>query len=208
MDTIRVTPELRVKMLAHLEDIVRLLRLARSIANSRLDEKLTRTVTVREQDTALPPDLQQGIRLFADTVREQVNLGTDTMRQLVSEDGAEEARPTDEDLVQLTDAGNEAVRNTVSLLEEWGRLQAMKASSALAHREYDRELERLQTEFRARLANIDNRSAVLRESLRRINTAQSPDELKAALLSLAGGDLKFTDDDWEQFLKGTKTIEL
>lgn len=208
MDTIRVTPELRVKMLAHLEDIVRLLRLARSIANSRLDEKLTRTVTVREQDTALPPDLQQGIRLFANTVREQVNLGTDTMRQLVSEDGAEEARPTDEDLVQLTDAGNEAIRNTVSLLEEWGRLQAMKASSALAHREYDRELERLQTEFRARLAHIDDRSAVLRESLRRINTAQSPDELKAALLSLAGGDLKFTDDDWEQFLKGTKTIEL
>ena len=72
-----------------------------------------------------------------------------------------------------------------------------------------KKLKKLQEEFRKDMAKIDNKSAVLRESLKKINTAQSPEMLKEGLLSLSGGDKEiFSEKDWDDFLSGNKTIEL
>lgn len=67
----------------------------------------------------------------------------------------------------------------------------------------------MQDEFRRNIAEIDDKSAILRESLSRINTAKRHEQLKDTLLSLAGKDCRlFTDDEWTKFLNGNKTIEL
>ena len=200
MDHIKVNPSIRVKMLPHLEDMVKMLRIAREIANSKLDSKLTKTVSMERISTELPAELRQNISTFADSVR---NLAQDNY-QVVS--------PTPEEpdyMPEVLEAENTAVQNTIGLLESWGHLQAMKAQSAIAHKQYDEELEKLQNEFRKNLADIDNKSAILRKSLQKINTAQSYEQLKAGMLSLAGkSDEAFTEKDWDDFLNGNKTIEL
>ena len=111
--------------------------------------------------------------------------------------------------MQFADAGNAAIQSTINLLETWGTLQARRAKSEIAAKAYNRELAKLQDEFRRNIAEIDDKSAVLRESLSRINTAKGHEQLKDALLSLAGKDSRlFTDDEWTEFLNGNKTIEL
>lgn len=204
MDNIKVDTSTRVKMLPHLEAMVQMLRLAREIANSKLDSKLTKTVSIDRKDTELPAELRQRINAFADSVRTLAE-NNYYLNSQQAPSVPEETGYTPE----LQEAENTAIQNTINLFESWGHLQAMKAQSAIAHKKYDEELERLQDEFRKNLSDIDNKSSILRKSLQKINTAQNHEQLKEGLLSLLGENNKaFTEKDWDDFLNGDKTIEL
>lgn len=233
MGELKVTQATREKILPHLESIVKLLRIAREIAESHLDQKLTKRVTITRQDTELPPDLQQNIAAFANGVRQLAFIDGNAMAEAISDVNkqrriaAEREQTTidvtnkqqnnpvrhtelsEEGTLQIANAGNVAIQGTINLLEAWGTLQAQRAKSAIAAEKYDQELAKLQEEFRRNIAEIDDKSAILRESLSRINTAKGHEQLKDALLSLAGKDSRlFTDDEWTEFFNGNKTIEL
>lgn len=219
MNNINVSPALQMKLLPHLESIVKLLRIAREIANSKLDNKLVKTVSITRQNTELPQELKQNLQLFADTLREHASIDDETAKNsfyAVSDEYPTDSRQstsdgnvTEADFAQLSDAENTAIQNTVNLLESWSRLKAMQEQSAIAHQAYDKELEKLQEAFRNNLADIDNRGVILRESLKKINTATSEEELKEGLLSLAQKEGEsFSKEEWNEFLNGTKTIEL
>ena len=214
-NSLKVNPELQLKMLPHLEAMVKLLRLAREIANSKLDQKLTKKVSISEvKNIELSPETQQNIHAFAQVIKDQVSISPESLpnEEMENEtvDGANsKQRVSDEELSQVMLAGNEAVQKTVDLLESWTNLQMLQNQYSNASKTYDEELSKLQNEFRKNLSEIDDKSAILRESLRRINTAQNHEQLKEGLLSLAGkeGDT-FTEKDWEEFFNGNKTIEL
>lgn len=219
MNNINVSPALQMKLLPHLESMVKLLRIAREIANSKLDNKLVKTVSITRQNTELPQELKQNLQLFADTLREHASIDDETAKNsfyAVSDEYPTDSRQstsdgnvTEADFAQLSDAENTAIQNTVNLLESWSRLKAMQEQSAIAHQAYDKELEKLQEAFRNNLADIDNRGIILRESLKKINTATSEEELKEGLLSLAQKEGEsFSKEEWNEFLNGTKTIEL
>lgn len=219
MNNINVCPALQMKLLPHLESMVKLLRIAREIANSKLDNKLVKTVSITRQNTELPQELKQNLQLFADTLREHASIDDETAKNsfyAVSDEYPTDSRQstsdgnvTEADFAQLSDAENTAIQNTVNLLESWSRLKAMQEQSAIAHQAYDKELEKLQEAFRNNLADIDNRGVILRESLKKINTATSEEELKEGLLSLAQKEGEsFSKEEWNEFLNGTKTIEL
>ena len=219
MNNINVSPALQMKLLPHLESMVKLLRIAREIANSKLDKKLVKTVSITRQNTELPQELKQNLQLFADTLREHASIDDETAKNsfyAVSDEYPTDSRQstsdgnvTEADFAQLSDAENTAIQNTVNLLESWSRLKAMQEQSAIAHQTYDKELEKLQEAFRNNLADIDNRGVILRESLKKINTATSEEELKEGLLSLAQKEGEsFSKEEWNEFLNGTKTIEL
>lgn len=219
MSRISVSPDLQMKMLPHLESMVKLLRIAREIVSCKLDNKLAKTVSIARQDTELPQELKQNLQLFTNTLREHVAIDNETAKSsfyAVSDEYPNESgqptpneNATEADFAQLSDAENTAIQNTVNLLESWSRLKAMQEQSAIAHQAYDKELEKLQEAFRSNLADIDNRGIILRESLKKINTATSEEELKKGLLSLAQKEGEsFSKEDWNEFLNGTKTIEL
>ena len=66
----------------------------------------------------------------------------------------------------------------------------------------------LQEEFKSIINNIDDKNAVLRETMKRINTSKDPKELKSTLLSLSDVDIELYEMDINEFLTGNKTIEL
>ena len=219
MSKISVSPDLQMKMLPHLESMVKLLRIAREIASCKLDNKLVKTVSISRQDTELPQELKQNLQLFTNTLREHVAIDNETAKSSFyavsgeastgSEQPTSSENANEADFAQLSDAENTAIQNTVNLLESWSRLKAMQEQSAIAHQAYDKELEKLQEAFRSNLADIENRGIILRESLKKINTATSEEELKKGLLSLAQKEGEsFSKEDWNEFLNGTKTIEL
>ena len=219
MSKISVSPDLQMKMLPHLESMVKLLRIAREIASCKLDSKLVKTVSIARQDTELPQELKQNLQLFTNTLREHVAIDNETAKSSFyavsgeaptgSEQPTSSGNASEADFAQLSDAENTAIQNTVNLLESWSRLKAMQEQSAIAHQAYDKELEKLQEAFRSNLADIDNRGIILRESLKKINTTTSEEELKKGLLSLAQKEGEsFSKEEWNEFLNGTKTIEL
>ncbi|HJC98839.1 MAG TPA: hypothetical protein H9924_09395 [Candidatus Phocaeicola merdavium] len=219
MNNINVSPALQMKLLPHLESMVKLLRIAREIASCKLDNKLVKTVSISRQDTELPQELKQNLQLFTNTLREHVAIDNETAKSSFyavsgeaptgSEQPTSSENANEADFAQLSDAENAAIQNTVNLLESWSRLKAMQEQSAIAHQAYDKELEKLQEAFRNNLADIDNRGVILRESLKKINTATSEEELKEGLLSLAQKEGEsFSKEEWNEFLNGTKTIEL
>lgn len=95
----------------------------------------------------------------------------------------------------------------ITTLESYGYLQAMYENGKLQQQAYKQELARLQNEFAKEIKNIEARSAGVRETLRRINTATNHEELKSGLLALAQGNMpSLTMEDIDQFLAGNKTI--
>ena len=79
----------------------------------------------------------------------------------------------------------------------------------MAHKAYDKELKKLQQEFRRAIAGIDDKGTVLRECLKNINSSMNSEQLKDGLLSLAGkSGANISRQDWDDFLNGRKSIEL
>lgn len=218
VERIHANPDVRKAMLPHLEAMIKLLHMGREIAESKLDRRLAKTVTITQEDTELPAEVKRNLSALASAVREEAHVDGGTIRQWMDEptntlpDSFNRTSPaermTEEDVAWLTDAGNAALQSTVGLLEAWTNLQAMRAQSAIAHKAYDEQLAKLQDEFRRNLAGIDDKAAVLHESIRRMNTADNYEQLKDALLSLVGKDDIFTEENWQQFFEGKKTIEL
>ena len=218
VERIHANPDVRKAMLPHLEAVIKLLRMGREIAESKLDRRLAKTVTITQENTELPAEVKRNLSALTSAIREEAHVDGETIRQWMDEptntlpDSFNRTSPaermTEEDVAWLTDAGNAALQSTVGLLEAWTNLQAMRAQSAIAHKAYDEQLAKLQDEFRRNLAGIDDKAAVLHESIRRMNTADNYEQLKDALLSLAGKDDTFTEENWQQFFEGKKTIEL
>lgn len=302
MEQIRADRELRLQMLPHLEAMINLLRLARRIANTRLDASLTKAVHVSRQDIRVPEELSQKIGALAQAVRDNVEVTPQMMQhavdsaallqrnradrhgtaQLLNKDdeavqslnngpgtsqhagtaesrtaqplnGGHEAaqrpeavedrmaswteeshtaqpsagegeaatvvtpeqagRPehqlSEQDQAALLAAGNQAVQTAAGFLEAAARLEAMKVQNTIAEQKYNQELAALQGRFHDYLTRIDDKSAVLMKTLRQINTAQNPEQLKNGLLALMGQDgNRISKEDLEDFINGTKTIEL
>ena len=205
LKNIKVRRETRLKMLPHLESIIKLLRLAREIANSKLDEKLTKRVSIERHDMELPPELRQNIETFTRSIAEAgKTYAQPGEATAVTHGNTTLSAPTETDI-----ATAKAIDKVADLFGSWVALQAMQEKNAVNSKIYDEELSKLQHDFQKELQRIDNKNALLRESLRRINTAENHEQLKEGLLSLAGKDLGgLTEKDWNEFLEGNKTIEL
>lgn len=113
------------------------------------------------------------------------------------------------DLQTVTQAQNEVIQNAVALFDSWTALQAKRAESRMTAAKYDAELKKLQNQLQHDMQAIDNKSAILREALKRINTSRGDQQqLREGLLALTDRHNDFTDQEWEEFFNGTKTIEI
>lgn len=219
MQQIRVDRDIRLQLLPHLEAMINLLRLGRRIANTRLDRSLTKTVTVDRLDVRLPEELSRKIGVFAQAIRENISVSPQAMSVCDSAVHAStgevvatpmpESNLSEQDLAQLTAAGNQTLQTATDFLEAAARLEAMKVQQTIADQKYRQELAALQNRFRDYMKQIDNRSAALMKALRQLNTAQDHEQLKQGLLALMGdnNDL-IRKEDLDELIHGTKTIEL
>lgn len=64
---INVNNDVKMKILPHLEDLIKLLRLAREIASSKLDDKYMKAICIEEENIEIPEDIKQNINQFKET---------------------------------------------------------------------------------------------------------------------------------------------
>lgn len=220
--------ELKLKMLKHLRDVVAMLRLGREIAESRLDEKLLRSVDITDfKETAkLPAGVEQNLSEFTNLLADHLHADRrmavrllDGVEQVAGDNNRlygptsrQEAQPptyTDEELGMVEAKAEEVLQRGVALLDSVAQLKLQQLNGRIAAAAYDEQLDHYKEIFKGYLDRIDDKSAYLRQVFTRINLADSEQERKQAmemLSDLSGYTLSM--QDFNDFINGNKQIEL
>lgn len=206
----------KTALLGHLKPMVGLLRLGKDIMETKLDKNLTNVVNVTDYNalTELPEFINESIDQFIANIKDMAagKVDEDTKTGVPSvenpfENGVIPERPTDEEAQerlaqQLLDGG-------VSVMNAWLKIGKEELRQRKAAAGYDAELKSLQMLFKNYMSQIDNRSAYLNVVLQHINTSKSNEELREAVLELGEWDAdSISEQDWNDFLNGDKTLEI
>lgn len=229
-----VSPEAKRRILPHLESMVNLLRLGREIIESKLDPSLLQTVSIPEVDIRLTEAEQERIREFVAELSESLvpdklkEKSTSEKQQEAKECQSDSEEPVDEqskqpeeeeqdelqkqeeeEKAQMYQSLQEAVGQAVQTLESYLSLVQMRLKGQVAEQLYADHLMLLRRRFQTMFRTIDNRQALLQQTLAHIHTADTPEQVTAALLELMSSEAcRLTETDLNQFLRGEKTIEI
>ncbi len=198
------SPEVKAKAAQHLEDIIKLLQLAKDIASQKLDDRLVGVSQVKKfHDIELPENLKTAVQNFRNDVVKDMNFSEADARDLAGENlTAEQAQ-------MITAQGQDIMNSGISLCENMARLSAMKLNQGLAQEYYDMEFAKIKAEFAENIKKVDNQALMLQEIARRVNTSDNAADLKAALMALLGdGQSALTADNFDDFLTGKLTINI
>ena len=198
------TPETKQKAAQHLDDIIKLLHLAKKITEGKLDDNLVKTVKIQKLDEIkLPENLSNAVKNFRDSITKDMKFTEETARSLTNK------KVSQETITNIALQGNAALQEGIELCNSLAQLKTMHLQQKLAQEVYDREYAKIKEAFAERMKVIDDRAAFVQETARKINTADDHDTLKKALIELAGDyTTGMTAQDWDDFLEGKKTIQI
>lgn len=215
--------DLKLKALKHLRDVVAMLKLGREIAESKLDEKLLRTVDISDfkETTKLPADIEENLSEFTNLLADNLHADRRMAARLLDETAqmAGEKKKikgktnapvyTDEELDMVQGATEEALQRGVALFDSMAKLKLMQLNGKIAAAAYDEQLAHYKKVFGEYLNKIDDKSAYLRRVFKRINLAGNDEERKQAMLMLSDlSGFNLSMQDFTEFINGNKQIEL
>ena len=187
-----------MKLLAHLKDIVALLRVAKDILESGLEDEDVETVKIEDRGgLALPEKLNRNLELFT-------KIATDQIREAGDGIAGELTGMADEQKIASTT--NEATEKLAGLFNSWMELQTLQTAEHANKKAYERDLDNLKAQFRKEWDAIDKKAEALGDIMARINTAATDEERKRGLMQLADIGDDWSDDDWDKFLSGKKDL--
>lgn len=214
---INASNDTQLKILPHLRTVIAMLRLGREIMETKLDKKLTGTVAIPDFKSTekLPADIENNLSLFTSTLADNIHADRGMAEALLN--GVDDYRGVDEkdrkyseeDLAQVTEASEQTLQQGMSLLDSALQLKKQQLNGKLARAAYDEAFDKIASDFRKQIKGIDNKSAFVREVMRRANLAKNDDERKQALLmlsELSGQNL--SEQEFKDFINGKKQINL
>jgi hypothetical protein len=214
---INASYDTQLKMLPHLRTVIAMLRLGREIMETKLDKKLTGTVAIPDFKSTekLPADIENNLSLFTSTLADNIHADRGMAEALLN--GVDDYRDVDEkdrkyfeeDLAQVTEASEQTLQQGMSLLDSALQLKKQQLNGKLASAAYDEAFDKIASDFRKQIKGIDNKSAFVREVMRRANLAKNDEERKQALLmlsELSGQNL--SEQEFKDFINGKKQISL
>lgn len=214
---INASNDTQLKMLPHLRIVIAMLRLGREIMETKLDKKLTGTVSIPDFKSTqkLPADIENNLSLFTSTLADNIHADRGMAEALLN--GVDDYRGVDEkdrkyseeDLAQVTEESEQTLQQGMSLLDSALQLKKQQLNGKLASAAYDEAFDKIASDFRKQIKGIDNKSAFVREVMRRANLAKNDDERKQALLmlsELSGQNL--SEQEFKDFINGKKQISL
>jgi hypothetical protein len=214
---INASDDTQLKMLPHLRTVIAMLRLGREIMETKLDKKLTGTVFIPDFKSTekLPANIENNLSLFTSTLADNIHADRGMAEALLN--GVDDYRGVDEkdrkyseeNLAQVTEASEQSLQQGMSLLDSALQLKKQQLNGKLASAAYDEAFDKIASDFRKQIKGIDNKSAFVREVMRRANLAKDDDERKQALLmlsELSGQNL--SEQEFKDFINGKKQISL
>lgn len=171
---INASNDTQLKMLPHLRTVIAMLRLGREIMDTKLDKKLTGTVSIPDFKSTekLPADIENNLSLFTSTLADNIHAdrgmaeallnGVDDYRGVNEKD----RKYSEEDLAQVTEASELTLQQGMSLLDSALQLKKQQLNGKLASAAYDEAFDKIASDFRKQIKGVDNKSAFVREVMR------------------------------------------
>ena len=201
------------KLVHHLEDLIKLLKVAKDILNTKLDDKLVKTASAPDyKNEKLPSEITQHIRTLSQSLTNSITTDQNTAKQSLDRlskpiNGVSDNKDyNEEELNVVAEAQQQVVQKALSVFEAWADLQQRKVEGKLIDAKYDRELRMLQEQFHKEMLAIDDKSSVLYQVTQLMKTTEDEAVLRQALLSLANIEDGLSEDEWNDFFNGNKTI--
>lgn len=207
-EKMQCTPQQKLEVLKHLKNLLSLLHTGKVIIETKLDDNLTNVTTLSKQEeiTTLPNDIINKLHDFAGNIcAELKENGTEISNSVLKEFGLSQNDIT----IEMTEGMQHAVDKASEILKNWSYLQTEQMKTQLSEAIYNQEMARLKKEFQSTMSNIDQKNKILLQVLKRANTATNNDDLRNALIDLAGiPEQELSESDFEAILKGEKTLEI
>lgn len=214
---INASNDTQLKMLPHLRTVIAMLRLGREIMETKLDKKLTGTVSIPDFKSTekLPVDIENNLSLFTSTLADNIHADRGMAEALLN--GIDDYRGVDEkdrkyseeSLAQVTEASEQSLQQGISLFDSALQLKKQQLDGKLARAAYDEEFDKIASDFRKQIKGIDDKSAFVREVMRRANLAKNDDERKQALPMLSDlSGQSLSEQDFKDFINGKIQITL
>ena len=213
------TPEIAQR----LGDVVRLLRLAREITQTSLDERLLKaTVPYQFNQVSMPTQSQRALsQLQAELQNKAAESALETQaivqarrQELTEAKTPQQARAIVEEIraekryQQLNQDLQRTAGSVFNVLSSYLALRQVQAESVAQQRKIDQDAQLLRGEFSRLMRATDERSAVLRQVFAKINTAGNEEEVKNAFLALSDGTLALDERELDRFLRGKGDLTL
>ncbi|MCR5312070.1 MAG: coiled-coil domain-containing protein 22 [Bacteroidaceae bacterium] len=201
---------LRMQILQHLSSIIGVLKVGKDIAQMRLDDELVKVVDIPSPESIveLPESWKEQLDRFIKKMKEDV--GSDNNSTELVKDGEEYKKPVtvgkDEDC--LNERYEKIVKDGVLLFDTCLNLQVQRTRDMISSAVYDQQFRELQKDFARRMKDVDDQSAYLREVIRRMNVATDTVSVRDCIMRLSDNKMILSDSDFEDFLRGKKSIEL
>ena len=196
---VKASPEVKKQMVKHLKDVVKLLQVSKSIAETKLDDKDMHVVSVTDLGSlALPERVEHNIDFMTQVINDQMPVINERVNAIVTDESSSEVC-----------IDNLPIERAVNVLQQWVKVAALAREDAKSEKFYGEQLEQLKDEFQKSMQQIDDKSAFLRGVATKVNTACSDDEIKQGLFSLTGtNEIEWNDAEWDEFLSGKKELRI
>lgn len=195
--------DVKIKMLSHLKDIIGLMKVAKEILSSRLEERLIKKVDVQNVNFDVTEDEIKEIEKFTQSFKDSAIISSDdAVSAIVADETIEE-----QELLKINELEQNLVQKASDFIREWEITRKMASADRKEESHYNKELMKIKQSFDDEMKKIDSKGEVLRRVLAKINLSNDDDDLTDALLMLAeGNDVSFSEKDIEQMLLGNKEI--
>lgn len=204
-EKINCSPAQKMVALKHLKNIVTLLQAGKKIAESRLDDSLLEVVVPARLESIAPltEEIENGLRGFVSDLAEELkNSGGEISHSIMQDFGLSSAGEESGQMAATVDKASE-------LLKNWSYMQTDNMKSQLTDAVYRMEMERMKREFQSVMSELNQQSDALQEVMKRANVAVDKEDLRKALIDLAGmEEAHLTPQDFDDILSGKKQIEI
>ncbi|MFV0158262.1 hypothetical protein OBK24_07305 [Empedobacter falsenii] len=210
--SINVNIDVRKKVAENLKSIIQLLRLAKEILESKIDEKYLKVFKINKlSDVQIPANVNDNLLLFTQEFISKVNLDVDFTSSIINP-----KLKTHEDeyehnlfLQTINQKHNLILKQTLNLYNEWNSLDDSNKNSEFLRKEYDKQLEALKNKMKKDIEELDHSSEELRTAITKLNLSNNENETKENLINLLNkSGIDFSDADFSDFLVGKKDIVL
>lgn len=202
LSTIDVSDDIKYKILSHLNDVVKLLRLAKEISESKLDDKLISVNGIKDfGNLAIPADEQAMIDNFVNSFKNQLESNK-------NDDNSECNDSTVSEEQKLLSKHDQLLfENSVNLFEQYSKLMSLQAQDKKSEEHYQQQMLMIKKKFQLAMSKMDDKSNVLRNTIIKLNLTSNASDIKNALIELSDNKITgINDNEWNAFLKGDKEI--
>lgn len=203
--------DLHTKMAKHLTPLINLLRMARKIAEFKIEEQYLRTVRFEKIHVQiLPNEIEGKITHLLRDLNVKVTKGIQNEISDFVVSPSEHALTTPQNQAQITQMINqnvhELMNSTNELIENTLHLRKLKIAGAIMQEHYENELSKLRKQFNQEISVYDHKGRIIKGVI----NSNSEKNIKEALLMLIDEKDDFWTNEQEVIglLKENKDISL